>query len=130
MPSHCCLMANWFLVDTARASAATSEISSLNILVSKIAQGPSFSVLAELHLTDRRPASAASQAEQALAEMRGIGGDWRRANVLTVLGRALMAIGHTDRAQVCWYEALAAFEELGSPEAAEVRSLMNPTAVA
>ncbi|MDG9719972.1 BTAD domain-containing putative transcriptional regulator [Streptomyces sp. DH24] len=86
--------------------------------------------LAELHLTDQQPAAAASQAEQALVTLRGIGGDWRRANVLTVLGRALSAIGHTDRAHVCWQEALAVFETLGSPEAAEVRSLLDPAAVA
>jgi tetratricopeptide (TPR) repeat protein len=86
--------------------------------------------LAELDLADRVPASAASHAEQALAVLRGIGGDWRRANVLTVLGRALMAIGHTDRANVCWQDALAIFEELGSIEADEVRSLLHPAAVA
>ncbi|MFD4546047.1 BTAD domain-containing putative transcriptional regulator [Streptomyces sp. NPDC058466] len=86
--------------------------------------------LAELHLSDRGPALAASQAEQALAVLRGIGGEWRRGNVLTVLGRALMAIGHTDRAHVCWREALAIFEELGSAEAAEVRKLVVPAAVA
>ncbi|MFF1811535.1 BTAD domain-containing putative transcriptional regulator [Streptomyces sp. NPDC058251] len=86
--------------------------------------------LAELHLSDRGPALAASHAEQALAVLRGIGGEWRRGNVLTVLGRALMAIGHTDRAHVCWREALAIFEELGSPEAAEVRKLVVPAAVA
>ncbi|HET9380478.1 MAG TPA: BTAD domain-containing putative transcriptional regulator [Streptomyces sp.] len=86
--------------------------------------------LAELHLTDRRPADAASQAEQALVTLRGIGGDWRRANVLTVLGRALSAIGHTDRAHVCWQEALSVFEALDSPEAAEVRALLRPAAVA
>ncbi|MEU8977687.1 BTAD domain-containing putative transcriptional regulator [Streptomyces sp. NPDC048309] len=86
--------------------------------------------LAELHLSDRGPALAASHAEQALAVLRGIGGEWRRGNVLTVLGRALMAIGHTDRAHVCWREALAIFEELGSAEAAEVRKLVVPAAVA
>ncbi|MFF8592522.1 BTAD domain-containing putative transcriptional regulator [Streptomyces sp. NPDC015220] len=86
--------------------------------------------LAELDLADRAPASAASHAEQALALLRGIGGDWRRANVLTVLGRALASIGHTDRAHVCWREALTVFEELGSPEADEVRALLQPAAVA
>jgi tetratricopeptide (TPR) repeat protein len=86
--------------------------------------------LAELHLADQVPALAASHAEQALSVLRGIGGDWRRANVLTVLGRALMGIGHTDRAQVCWQEALKIFEELGSPEAAEVRRLVAPAGAA
>ncbi|MCW8375485.1 AfsR/SARP family transcriptional regulator [Streptomyces justiciae] len=86
--------------------------------------------LAELHLAERSPALAASHAEQALVVLRGIGGEWRRANVLTTLGRALLLIGHTDRAQVCWREALNVFDELGSPEADGVRALLNPAAVA
>ncbi|WP_406330856.1 AfsR/SARP family transcriptional regulator [Streptomyces sp. NBC_00203] len=86
--------------------------------------------LAELHLSDRSPAQAAAHAEQALAVLRGIGGEWRRANVLTVLGRALSLIGHIDRAQVCWRDSLQIFEDLGSPEADEVRSLISPAAVA
>ncbi|MFJ8107318.1 AfsR/SARP family transcriptional regulator [Streptomyces sp. NPDC096132] len=85
--------------------------------------------LAEVHLADRHPAQAATQAEQALAMLHGIGGEWRRANILTVLGRALAAIGQTGRARACWSDALAAFEELGSPEAVEVRALINPPAV-
>lgn len=86
--------------------------------------------LAELHLAEQEAPQAAAHAEQALAVLRGIGGDWRRANVLTVLGQALAVIGQTDRAQVCWSEALSIFEELGSPEAEMVRRLLNPAAVA
>ncbi|MEW1755906.1 BTAD domain-containing putative transcriptional regulator [Streptomyces cyaneofuscatus] len=85
--------------------------------------------LAELHLAEQDGAQAAAHAEQALAVLRGIGGDWRRANVLAVLGRGLTAIGQRDRAQVCWSEALAVFEELRSPEAASVRALLNPAGV-
>ncbi|MEU9452031.1 BTAD domain-containing putative transcriptional regulator [Streptomyces sp. NPDC048277] len=80
--------------------------------------------LAELHLTDDSHAQAAACAEQALAVLHGIGGEWRRANVLTALGRALYGIGQTDRAKVCWQEALSVFEESGSPEAADVRGLL------
>ncbi|MFF1461494.1 BTAD domain-containing putative transcriptional regulator [Streptomyces sp. NPDC058330] len=86
--------------------------------------------LAELHLAIRQPARAASHAEQALVILRGIGGEWRRANVLTALGRALSGIGQTDRAQVCWGEALTIFDELGSPEAESVRALLAPAPVA
>lgn len=86
--------------------------------------------LAELHLAIRQPAHAASHAEQALAILRGIGGEWRRANVLTALGRGLAGIGQTDRAQVCWSEALAVFDDLGSPEADSVRALLDPAPVA
>ncbi|WP_280891317.1 BTAD domain-containing putative transcriptional regulator [Streptomyces sp. LBL] len=85
--------------------------------------------LAEVHLVDRRAAQAAELAEQALAVLHGIGGEWRRANILTVLGRGLAAIGQTGRAQVCWTDALAVFETLGSPEANDVRSLLRPAAV-
>ncbi|MFJ8004318.1 AfsR/SARP family transcriptional regulator [Streptomyces fagopyri] len=86
--------------------------------------------LAEADVAARRPAQAAANAELALTVLRGIGGDWRRGNVLTVLGRALSAIGQSGRAQVCWREALDIFEAMGAPEAAEVRSLLNPLAVA
>ncbi|MGC8920316.1 tetratricopeptide repeat protein [Streptomyces jietaisiensis] len=86
--------------------------------------------LAELDLTARRPAQAASNAEMALTLLRGIGGDWRRGNVLTVLGRALHGIGQHGRAQVCWREALDLFEALGAPEADEVRGLLKPVSVA
>jgi tetratricopeptide (TPR) repeat protein len=86
--------------------------------------------LAEADFTARRPAQAAANAELALTVLRGIGGDWRRGNVLTVLGRALSGIGQLGRAQVCWREALDIFDELGAPEAAEVRALLKPLAVA
>ncbi|MFC5721745.1 BTAD domain-containing putative transcriptional regulator [Streptomyces gamaensis] len=86
--------------------------------------------IAELHLAARRPAQAASHAEQALALLRGLGGGWRRGNVLTVLGRSLDALGQPGRAHACWREALAIYEELGSPEAAEVRRLLTVVAAA
>lgn len=86
--------------------------------------------LAEADLAARRPAQAAANAELALTVLRGIGGDWRRGNVLTVLGRALSSIGQIGRAQVCWREALDLFEAMGAPEADEVRALLKPLAVA
>lgn len=82
--------------------------------------------LAEVDLDARRQASAASNAEMALTVLRGIGGEWRRAHVLTVLGRALNGIGHSGRAEVCWREALEIYEGLDSPEAAQVRLLLTP----
>lgn len=86
--------------------------------------------LAELDLTARRPAQAAANAEMALTLLRGVGGEWRRGNVLTVLGRALTGIGQLGRAQVCWREALDIFEALKAPEADEVRGLLKPRSVA
>jgi tetratricopeptide (TPR) repeat protein len=86
--------------------------------------------LAELDLTARRPAQAAANAEMALTLLRGVGGEWRHGNVLTVLGRALTGIGQLGRAQVCWREALDIFEALKAPEADEVRGLLKPRSVA
>lgn len=79
--------------------------------------------LAEAHLAARRPTLAASHAEQAIA-LRGIGGEWRRATVLTVLGKALRRLGQPDRARACWRDAETVFAQLGSAELAEVRALL------
>ncbi|WP_234327914.1 AfsR/SARP family transcriptional regulator [Streptomyces sp. NRRL F-2664] len=79
--------------------------------------------LAEAHLAARRPTLAAAHAEQAIA-LRGIGGEWRRATVLTVLGKALRRLGQTDRARACWRDAETVFQQLGSAELAEVRTLL------
>ncbi|MGN9760940.1 BTAD domain-containing putative transcriptional regulator [Streptomyces sp. SD31] len=86
--------------------------------------------LAEVDIAARRYAQAAANAEMALTVLRGIGGEWRRGNVLTVLGRALTAVGHTGRARVCWEEAISIYDELGSPEAATVRALLAPAQAA
>ncbi|MFE0329559.1 BTAD domain-containing putative transcriptional regulator [Streptomyces sp. NPDC058960] len=86
--------------------------------------------LAEVDLLAQRPAQAAANAEMALAMLRGIGGEWRRGNVLTVLGKALNRLGQSGRAHVCWREALEIYEGLDSPEAAEVQALLAPAAAA
>ncbi|WP_411079933.1 BTAD domain-containing putative transcriptional regulator [Streptomyces sp. cmx-18-6] len=83
--------------------------------------------LAEVDLAAGLPAQAATKAEQALAILRGIGGEWRRGNVLTVLGRALNEIGQPGRAQACWREALDIYETLGSAETEAVRKMLAPT---
>lgn len=80
--------------------------------------------LAETDLAGDNPAQAASKAETALTVLRGIGGEWRRGNVLTVLGRALDGIGQTGRAKACWREALAIYDAHGSEEAAQIRALL------
>ncbi|GGN60377.1 regulatory protein AfsR [Streptomyces kronopolitis] len=93
-------------------------------------EGMTYFRLAEVELAGNRPADAANHAEQALTTLRGIGGEWWRANALTTLGRALHAIGHPSRARVCWQEALAIHDRLGSPEVITVRSLLAPMAAA
>ncbi|MEU6300422.1 AfsR/SARP family transcriptional regulator [Streptomyces erythrochromogenes] len=79
--------------------------------------------LAVAHLAARRPTLAAAHAEQAIA-LRGIGGEWRRATVLTVLGKALRRLGQTDRARACWRDAETVFKQLGSAELGEVQNLL------
>ncbi|KAF4405126.1 MULTISPECIES: BTAD domain-containing putative transcriptional regulator [Streptomyces] len=86
--------------------------------------------LAEAHLAASRPAEAAAHSEQALAQLRNIGGEWRRGNVLTVLGKALSCLGQADRARACWSDALVIHERENAPEAAEVRSLLEPAQAA
>ncbi|NJP99896.1 AfsR/SARP family transcriptional regulator [Streptomyces zingiberis] len=93
-------------------------------------EGMTYFRLAELSLKAGKPAQAASLAEQSLAVLRTFGGSWRRANALTLLGRALNEIGQIDRARVCWQDAVAVYEELQLPEAAEVHALLQPLAPA
>ncbi|MEU7227868.1 tetratricopeptide repeat protein [Streptomyces chrestomyceticus] len=80
--------------------------------------------MAQVHLTAGRPTRAAALVEQALATARGTGNRWVRANALSTLGYTLQCTGHLARAHACWQEAVAIYEELGSPEAADVRALL------
>ncbi|MGY3202370.1 BTAD domain-containing putative transcriptional regulator [Streptomyces sp. TE5632] len=86
--------------------------------------------LAEVDIAGQRYAQAAANAEMALTVLRGIGGQWRRGNVLTVLGHALTGVGHTGRARVCWEEAVRIYEALDAPEATAVRALLTPVEAA
>ncbi|MEU9791855.1 BTAD domain-containing putative transcriptional regulator [Streptomyces sparsogenes] len=90
-------------------------------------EGMAHQRLAEVHLAMRNAAQAAAHAEQALA-LRGHGGEWRRAIVLTVLGKALAQLRQSDRAEACWREALSIHERLGAAEATEVRDLLTASA--
>ena len=80
--------------------------------------------LAEVDMGAHRPGPAAAKAEQALTVLHGIGGEWRRGNILTLLGHALCDLGQPGRAGACWREALSIFEASDSAEAAEVRALL------
>lgn len=81
--------------------------------------------LANAHLTARQWRQAAAFTEQALPLLRESGGEWRTANALTVLGRALTGLGQSVRAHACWHDALGTFTALGVPEAEEVRALIG-----
>ncbi|WP_405582642.1 BTAD domain-containing putative transcriptional regulator [Streptomyces sp. NBC_01190] len=81
--------------------------------------------LAQAHLAADRRRQSAAHAEQSLAILREVGGEWRTANALTVLGRALAGLGQVVRAHACWHDALGMYVALGSPEAQEVRRLLS-----
>lgn len=87
--------------------------------------------MAEVQLAAAHYRQAASLSEQALTLLREVGGEWRKGNALTVLGRALHGIGQPDRARACWHDALGIFTTLGSREADQVRRLLEaPSAAA
>ncbi|MEC3994695.1 BTAD domain-containing putative transcriptional regulator [Actinacidiphila sp. DG2A-62] len=81
--------------------------------------------LAKVHLAGGSWRQAASHAEQALVILRDVGGEWRVANALTVLGSALFGLGQPVRAHACWQDSLGIYTALGSPEAQEVRQLLG-----
>ncbi|MGW1432489.1 BTAD domain-containing putative transcriptional regulator [Streptomyces sp. NPDC002431] len=80
--------------------------------------------LAEVDLAARHFGEAAAHAEEALVTLDGIGGEWRRGAVLTLLGHALSELGQTGRAVASWNEALDIYERLNAAEAETVRALL------
>ncbi|MFI6008305.1 AfsR/SARP family transcriptional regulator [Streptomyces sp. NPDC051243] len=122
------------LTQSGRLSEATARLQEALAVFrdsrQRLWEGMSLFRLAEADLAGRRPAQAAASAEMALTVLRGIGGEWRRGNVLVVLGHALNGIGQAGRAQVCWRESLEIYEALGAAEAEAVRALLTPAAVA
>ncbi|MGY0059267.1 AfsR/SARP family transcriptional regulator [Streptomyces sp. LZ34] len=120
------------LTSAGRTAEALDELAEALVLFHENRQ-PMWEAMAHQRLAEAylegQPTQAAQHAEQALT-LRGFGGEWRRAIVLTVLGKALLELGQTDRAEACWREALAIHEQLGKPEADEVRGLLTPAAAA
>ncbi|WP_372350359.1 BTAD domain-containing putative transcriptional regulator [Streptomyces sp. KL116D] len=121
------------LTQAGRLTEALEQlIEALNIFTDsrqRLWEGTTHFRIAQVHLAARKPAQAAQHAEQALA-IGCIGGDWMKANALTILGKALAGLSQSDRARACWHDALAIHEGSGAPEAAEVRSLLSPLAAA
>ncbi|WP_279345504.1 BTAD domain-containing putative transcriptional regulator [Streptomyces sp. AP-93] len=79
--------------------------------------------IAETHLAARQYEAAALHAERALA-LGSLGGERRRAGVLTVLGRAWDRLGRNEEARGCWSEALSIYERVGDrPETTDFREL-------
>ncbi|MEU6763878.1 BTAD domain-containing putative transcriptional regulator [Streptomyces sp. NPDC046853] len=94
----------------------------------QIWEGQALFRLAEVHMARDRFAEAAADAELALSLLTGPGRARHRAGVLTLLGRALNSIGHTDRARACWEEALTLFDQLGSAGTDETAALRRQAA--
>ncbi|MCT2592633.1 AfsR family transcriptional regulator, partial [Streptomyces sp. N2-109] len=121
------------LVQAGRIPEGLDELNQALAIFHEIRQGQWEGVthfrIAEAHFSAQRPGQAAAHAEQALA-LRVLGGEWRRATVLLVLGKSLNALGQTDRARAIWTDALAVFEQLGSSETDEVRDLLMPSVAA
>ncbi|GAA2547475.1 MULTISPECIES: AfsR/SARP family transcriptional regulator [Streptomyces] len=121
------------LSHAARQTEALNELSTaLQTFVEnrqRLWEGATHFRIAQVHLSAHRPAQAAQHAEQALTT-GSIGGDWMRANILTLLGRSLSALGQTDRARACWRDALTIYEKSESPEATELRMLLRPVGAA
>ncbi|MFE0176189.1 BTAD domain-containing putative transcriptional regulator [Streptomyces sp. NPDC059002] len=91
-------------------------------------EGQALFRLAEVHMARGRFADAASDAELALSLLTGPARATHRASALTLLGRALDGIGHTDRARACWREALSLFDQLGSAGTRETDALRRQAA--
>ncbi|MET7610937.1 BTAD domain-containing putative transcriptional regulator [Streptomyces seoulensis] len=117
------------LAESGRAEEAEARLSEALTIFrdsrQRLWEGMTLFRLAEVRLGER-PAAAAALAEQSLSVLLHVGGDWRRAGVLTVLGKSLDALGETDRARACWTEALSVYDRQGSAEAASLRALLSP----
>ncbi|AGS70199.1 AfsR/SARP family transcriptional regulator [Streptomyces collinus] len=106
----------------------TAALETFAVNRQRLWEGTTHFRIAQVHLSAGRPARAAQHAEQALTTGY-IGGEWMRANILTLLGRSLENLGQTDRARACWRDALTVYEGAGSPEADELRRLLHSVAV-
>jgi DNA-binding SARP family transcriptional activator/tetratricopeptide (TPR) repeat protein len=71
-------------------------------------------------------ASAIAHCHEALQARRESGDRYGEAVTLDNLGEALRSLGRLEEADRCWRQALAVFESLGAPEAAEMRARLVP----
>ncbi|MGH3888021.1 MAG: ATP-binding protein [Pseudonocardiaceae bacterium] len=68
---------------------------------------------------------AADHFQQALAISRELSDRYAAAQTLHYLGEALRAMGQLAEAREAWLEALSTFDDLGAPEATQVRACLN-----
>ncbi|MFI1798003.1 AfsR/SARP family transcriptional regulator [Streptomyces sp. NPDC020379] len=95
-----------------------------------LCEGMALFRMAENCLGRGQPSRAAQFAQRALTALETVGGDRRRASVLTLLGRAFHDLNRLDEARSCWTTALGLFEPLGASEAATVRTLLGEAPMA
>jgi DNA-binding SARP family transcriptional activator/Tfp pilus assembly protein PilF len=94
----------------------------------RVLEGRALTTLADLHLTLDRPDQAAGLARQALALHRDTGHRLGQADALLALGHALRRTEGVTAAVPCWQEAYSLFADIGSPDAARVRTLLHTSA--
>jgi tetratricopeptide (TPR) repeat protein len=66
-----------------------------------------------------------ASAEEALAVAREIDQRFGEGRALAVLGRALDQDGRRAEARACWEQALGVLEDLGAPDAEDVRAQLE-----
>ncbi|MEY9967904.1 DNA-binding SARP family transcriptional activator [Streptacidiphilus sp. MAP12-16] len=81
--------------------------------------------LAECHIDLGNPGEAVSSAEKALELGREVGARYGQGLAQAALGRALVALGQSERGRRCLTEAQRLFDELEVAEAAAVRTLLR-----
>lgn len=81
--------------------------------------------MADVHLAAGRLAEAMSFAEQSAALSRELGEEANHGRALTVLGRALAALGQADRSVACLRDAHEILSRLGDTGAEDVAALLR-----
>jgi DNA-binding SARP family transcriptional activator/tetratricopeptide (TPR) repeat protein/DNA-binding XRE family transcriptional regulator len=91
----------------------------------RVLEGQAHTILAAAHLARGHHGQAVEHAHQALAIHRRASHRLGQARTLVILGHALRNAQDADAAQPCWRQALALLTNIGSPEAKEVRALLD-----
>ncbi|MFF5717772.1 BTAD domain-containing putative transcriptional regulator [Streptomyces buecherae] len=79
---------------------------------------------AEARLAIGDAGTAVELANRAVATFDRHGGDWRRADALVILGRAMLRQGRSSGAVTCWTQAFDVYHTLGAREADTVADLL------
>ncbi|WEV25185.1 BTAD domain-containing putative transcriptional regulator [Streptomyces sp. 71268] len=89
-----------------------------------VAEASTRARIAEARLATGDAGTAVELANQAVATFDRHGGDWRRADALVVLGRAMRRQGRPRGAVTCWVQAFDVYQTLGAREADTVADLL------